>query len=391
MTTIKKFRTTMKRVNGDLLTPISIFNRIQGKQKFLLESSSKYENSGRYSFIGFNPRKTYRGAGSVLQEISHLAQKSYSYDGELLRALKQVMPRISNQTEFPFTGGAIGYISGALQQDTKVEFQIYDTLIIFDHMTDELIVFHTNIEAEQVEPNIDDILKQLFTANLPIQSDYSLTEFIPSNQTTQGDAFTQTYEAHFSGDAFALYRKMRIENPSSHMFYIELEDKILIGSSPESLINVTHDTVTTKVLTASAPRTQADLLGKVQLLENNEQLTAQRLHLERICISDTITTDASKTILTANSIELMTQISGELSPTLHAIDALAHVLPASGAVGYIGFNGQIDFAHATRTLTISGQTATLQTGHSLQQQSEEKDTVTGSQLQLEAFRLLVNG
>ena len=52
----QRFRTSMKKVNGDLLTPISIFQHLKGERKFLLESSSKYEGDGRYSFIGVNPR-----------------------------------------------------------------------------------------------------------------------------------------------------------------------------------------------------------------------------------------------------------------------------------------------------------------------------------------------
>ena len=52
----------MKKIDGDSLTPILIFRRMQGKQKFLLESSSKHEGSGRYSFMGMNPLKSYRGS-----------------------------------------------------------------------------------------------------------------------------------------------------------------------------------------------------------------------------------------------------------------------------------------------------------------------------------------
>ncbi|MGM9943398.1 MAG: metal ABC transporter ATP-binding protein, partial [Lysinibacillus sp.] len=145
-----KLRTTIKKVNGDCLTPVLIFNRLQGTRKFLLESSSKHETTGRYSFIGANPRKTYTGSGTTLTEISHLTGKSYSYEGDLVRSLKQVMPRVSNHTEYPFTGGAIGTIRFNREQSTipAVHFQVYDTIVIYDHVKDELTVIHTNIDAE---------------------------------------------------------------------------------------------------------------------------------------------------------------------------------------------------------------------------------------------------
>lgn len=69
------FRTSMKKVNGDLLTPISIFQRLQGDRKFLLESSSKYDGNGRYSFIGVNPRKTYVGTDDQLLDHTHHSKK----------------------------------------------------------------------------------------------------------------------------------------------------------------------------------------------------------------------------------------------------------------------------------------------------------------------------
>ena len=67
----KNLRTTMKKLNGDSLTPILIFRRLQGKQKFLLESSSIQKGSGRYSFIGMNPVKAYRGQEGAIEELDY--------------------------------------------------------------------------------------------------------------------------------------------------------------------------------------------------------------------------------------------------------------------------------------------------------------------------------
>ena len=54
-------RTTVKKVAGDELSPLMIFSRLSGKQKFLLESSSKHDGPGRYSFMGMNPLKSFQG------------------------------------------------------------------------------------------------------------------------------------------------------------------------------------------------------------------------------------------------------------------------------------------------------------------------------------------
>ena len=281
------YRTSMHKMNGDLLTPVLLFSRLQGKQKFLLESSNKYEHLGRYSFIGTTPRKTYKGQGNHLTEISHSTKATYHYEGELVSLLKQVMPRIINRTDYPFTGGAVGtiqHVNNALQ----AEFQVYDTLIIFDHLTEELIILHTNIEAEQMSVSFDDLLMQLCEGEAKQYTPYTVT----NTQVT--------------GDLFSLYRDLRVAAPSPYLFYIEQAERTVIGSADESFIRV------------------------------HEQVVTSTAH------------DALQPLLQELS-------SGVLHPTVHAIDTLGAVaphLPTTGAAGYIGFNGQIDFAPCTQCIVI---------------------------------------
>lgn len=266
-------RTSIRKVNGDCLTPILIFNRLQGTQKFLLESSAKHDTIGRYSFIGMNPRKTYEGSGTTLTEISHLTGQTYCYEGDLIRSLKQVMPRISQHTEYPFTGGAIGFIKG-----NEAQFQVYDTVIIFDHITDEFIIVHTNIEAEQQTPDLDRLIEQI-------------TQKTPEHQNG-------CMQSTATKESFAYYRKLRVQQKAAYLYYVEFADKTFIGTSNASVLNVKNGLVSTDI-------------------------------------------DAVKEV-TKN---------GALPETLHAIDT---VMVASNLyphlLGYIGFNGQIDFTNAEKTM-----------------------------------------
>ena len=314
MQTKQTVRTTAKTVNGDLLTPISIFQRLHGKRKFLLESSDKYGGTGRYSFIGANPRKLYSGNTTTLTDYHYINDKSYAYEGELLQSIKQVMPRVSSDTALPFTGGAIGYIDTNVQEAL---FQIYDTLIIFDHLTDMLTIFHTNIEAEHKTPNFDDVLAQLFTAHPTEQTSYTLAPFVQN-------------EAAFTGDPFALYRKLRIELASAYLYYIEFDNKTILGASPESLLSVQQSNVSANLLTPIA--------------EDRQQL------FQSICVENSTQMEEHG---------VTTKLSGALQPTLHPIEALAKFVPTTGAIGYIGFNGQLDFTHTARSITIDGQKAKL--------------------------------
>ncbi|MEO4053998.1 chorismate-binding protein [Solibacillus sp. CAU 1738] len=279
----KTSRTTMRKVNGDCLTPVLIFNRLQGKQKFLLESSAKHETAGRYSFIGVNPRKTYSGSGTTLTEISHPTGTTYSYEGDLIQSLKRAMPRISQHTEYPFTGGAIGFI-----KDGNVLFQVYNTVVIFDHVKDELILVHTNIEAEQQSPDLDALIRQITQGEVAQHSTYTIGDFVQR-------------QAEFFGDPFAFYRDFRVQQPAAYLYYIELAEETLIGASAESLLNVKDEIVTTTIETV---------------------------------------------------------IEGTLLPTLHAIDTVMQAATAvPNLLGYIGFNGQIDFTNAQNTMTLTATTA----------------------------------
>ena len=309
----QRFRTSMKKVNGDLLTPISIFQRLKGERKFLLESSSKYEGDGRYSFIGVNPRKTYVGNEQQLLDQSHLSNKEYTYEGELISLLKQVMPRVSSHTEYPFTGGGIGYIHALQQPFPELQFHVYDTLVIFDHLTDEVAVFHTNIEAEQVEPNIDALIEQLFASSTPEETSYTL-KAVEKEQNGH-------YRAQFDGDALSLYRKMRIDYASPYMYYVEFDDLTVIGTSKANYM---------------------------QIRDGDISVTNDAPSIERYSVENSVQQLANTT-------------TGALNPTFHAIDVVKELLPASGLIGYIGFNGQVDFTTPENTITIQGNVAHLHT------------------------------
>ena len=373
-----KLRTTVQKINGDCLTPVLIFNRLQGKRKFLLESSEKHDTTGRYSFIGANPRKTYTGSNTTLTEHAHLTGKSYSYEGDLVKLMKQVMPRVSNNTEYPFTGGAIGYIRFNREQGVipAVNFHVYDTVVIYDHVTDDVTVIHTNIDAEMKEPDMDGIIAQIVDGKEAQPHDYVLGHF--TEQTTRDEFAGQVKQAQqliaageaqelvlsrkqladFSGDAFSLYRDLRVKLPSPYMYYIEFDDHTVIGTSPESIISVHDNVLKTHTVTK----------------------------VEDVCIKDSIK-------------QMDGFVSGELSPALHPIDALTHLLPADtvtgrpkqaaeaairkieteqrglygGAIGYIGFNGQIDFALASRTLLIKDGKAVTEVGTAITKEGIDSD------------------
>jgi len=401
----------MKTINGDSLTPILIFRRLQGNHKFLLESSAQHEGVGRFSFIGANPRKTYKGQGDEIQEYSYKTGKTYTHKGDLFVLLKRLMPRISNTTLFPFSGGAVGYVGhGATSIPTEqanvelpaVHFHVYETVIVFDHVTDEVTLIHTNIDAEKKEPNLEELAQQLINAREAEDSDchyapkqLAANEHFESSLTAIKDildeettriVLSKRLIADFQGDAFALYRQLRKKNPAAYMYYIEFEDHVVLGTSPESLIRVKGERVIASPTEGTLPRGKTkgeDLEQERKLVENTEMrkshevlVSAIQQELQSVCFRDSIQViEAMKMERSKQALHMTSRVEGQILPMLHALDVLAATLPPfapteipsqaagifGGALGFIGFNGHLDFALTEKSMVIANESMHMQT------------------------------
>lgn len=411
-------RTKMKTINADSLTPILIFRRLQGHYKFLLESSSQHEGAGRYSFIGANPRKTYKGFGDEIQEYSYKTGNTYTHKGDLFVLLKRLMPRISNTTQFPFSGGAIGYVGhGATKIDStaldngqlpNVHFHIYETVIVFDHVTDEVTLIHTNIDAEKKEPNLEELAEQLLQGREDEDTTYryepyeaSMNELFSASLTSIKDHLDENITrvvlskcslANLQGDAFALYRQLRKKHPAPYMYYVEFEDHVVLGTSPESFIRVKGERVIATPTEGTFPRGSTkseDLAHERKLYENinirqshAELVSTVQQELQSVCLQDTIQViEAMRIERSKHALHMKSRVEGQILPMLHALDALAATLPpfastgipqdylkksnqatgiVGGALGFIGFNGHLDFALTGKSIVIENETMYMQ-------------------------------
>lgn len=412
-------RTKMKTINGDSLTPILIFRRLQGTHKFLLESSAQHEGAGRYSFIGANPRKTYKGVGDEIEEYSYKTGKTYTHKGDLFVLLKRLMPRISNTTEFPFSGGAIGYIGSnatniVLSHQEMLElpdahFHVYETIVVFDHLTDEVTCIHTNIDAEKKAPNLEELAQQLLTGNegedttwsydgLKTLSDKELETTVTSLTETLSEeharvVLSKRFIANIQGDAFALYRQLRKKNPAPYMYFVTFDDHIVMGTSPESLIRVQGEHVIATPAEGSCARGATnveDLENERKLYENVEVrkshaslVLAVQQKLATVCFPNSIQVIETMKIGRSKQAMYMTsRLEGQRLPMLHAVDVLAAMIPTftsinipeeqtrekttqtagvfGGAIGFIGFNGHLDFSLTCQSIVVENEKMHIQ-------------------------------
>ena len=153
--TNKKIRFKGKTIEGDIHTPISIFQKLKGKQKFLLESSHSHQDNGRYSYIGSDPYLEVKSVGQQVLVTNHETGETREEPLKVVEFLKQelLVEVEAEDVELPpFNGGAMGYLGydvirqyeniGAVPEDElnmpDAHFLFFKQLIVFDHLLQKI-------------------------------------------------------------------------------------------------------------------------------------------------------------------------------------------------------------------------------------------------------------
>ncbi|TYS91758.1 MULTISPECIES: anthranilate synthase component I [Rossellomorea] len=427
----------VKELNGDIFTPISLFQSLKGKKKYLLESSLKHEQSGRYSFVGSDPFLECKAYGNAVQLKKSSVNEIDEIEGNPIEIIQSLIP--SNQLEgapFPFTGGGIGYLGydvirhyediGITPQDElempDIHLMFYEKVIVFDHLEHKVFIVVMN---EWTEDHIGDLDKKVKEVEAELNNVYLKThkkeldrlsfhaqtskdEFMEKVERAkrsigEGEIFqvvlSQRLKASFSGDPFSFYRSLRKSNPSPYMFFIDFEDYVVMGASPESLLKVQGREITTNPIAGTRRRGETHDLDRElekELLTDEKEIAEHRMlvdlgrnDLGRVCeigsiyLSKYLTIERYKYVM-----HIVSEVKGELKEEVAPLEALSNCLPAgtvsgapkiramqiinelettkrgvySGAVGYIGVNGNLDFALAIRTMVLKDKTAYVQAG-----------------------------
>ena len=370
----------MKEVQGDMMTPISIFHSLYGKKKILFESSAKHEESGRYSFIAVDPIGELTGDqnGYSLSFVNEDVERAPI---SVVEKLKEMMPIHSGPYPFPFFGGAIGYFGyetafynekiGDLLKDElempDVHVMFYDTFIIFDHLKQIVYIaaidfFQNGRSQDSMTDAIEKILSELQKGpTIPIQLESNLSfkpqigekDFIDmveiaKEHILRGDIFqvvlSQRFTSPFDGDSFSLYRQLRTSNPSPYMFYLDFETYTILGTSPESLVKIKNGLVTTNPIAGTKPRgktSEEDARIAYNLLNDEKEVAEHRMLVDlgrndigRIAEIGTVQIEKyMKVEYYKYVMHIVSEVTGRLKKDAHALDVLTTCLPAGTVSG----------------------------------------------------------
>ncbi len=450
-----------KELPADLETPVSVFLKL-GKTPpcFLLESVERGEQLGRYSFIGTNPYLTVQTSGDE-GIICHKGEVSKATLGmspkgpDPLHLVKSLLARcrVAKVPGLPrFFGGAVGYLSYDVVRffenlpncpDDELQlpdsaFLFSDTLVIFDHVQHKMKIvsnvpggIDNTASHQEAVGKIDNIIAVLngsipsepqirFPISAkdapPLISNFTPSQFadmveMAKEHILSGDAFqivlSQRLRCQTWAEPFAIYRALRMLNPSPYMFYLDFGNFQLIGSSPEMLVKLEEGRAETRPIAGTRPRGRSDeedeamiadlLADPKERAEHTMLVDLGRNDIGRVCRFGSVRVPLFMGIEKySHVIHIVSSVEGELKEGYDAFDLLRACFPAgtvsgapkirsmeiiselegirrgpyAGAVGYFGFGGNMDTCITIRTIVMVGDTVYLQGGAGIVADSE---------------------
>ena len=440
------------RRSADLLTPVSAFLSLREDTpySFLFESVEGGEKLARYSFLGRDPYRIVRGTefgASVTVEERRTPGPETGLDrpeGTIFDVLDTYLARYE-EVDLPdlprLRGGAVGYLGydavrlvedlpDAPPDDLGLPDAVwcfYDTVAAFDHVRHQLVLManvfvdadtdlraayddaqtrladlETDLTRPTPHPDPVDWTDDELTSNVerPAFEDAVRTA---KEHVQKGDIFqvvlSQRFGTSFEGDRFNLYRALRQVNPSPYLFYLDLDDLALVGSSPEVLVRAEDGTAEVLPIAGTRPRgdDEAEDEALAEELLNDPKERAEHLmlvdlgrnDLGRVCKYDSVTVDRYAYVERYSHVmHIVSAVEGQLADDQGPMDVLAACFPAgtvsgapkvrameiiddlepsrrgiyAGAVGYVDFSGTLDTCIAIRTMVVTDNTAYVQAG-----------------------------
>jgi anthranilate synthase component I len=409
---------------ADMLTPVQAQLLLCGADEpgFLLESVLGGEQLARYSFIGYRPVPLDLGEGDPLIAMERLSQEPVAPLPGLPRFLGGAVGYLGYETarhfeRLPLAGGPPPGLPDSA-------FLLAENLVVFDHVRQRLQLLTLHRPAgepyEDALGRLDEMEEKLRAVPPPAaarpkpngaawrsnvtRGQYESMVDAAREHILAGDAFQVVLSQRFSkplgARPFDVYRQLRGINPSPYMYHLSLgAGRHVVGTSPELLVRVEGDRVETRPL-AGTRRRGAD--PEQDLALESELLADQKERAEHVMLVDLGRNDVGR-VATPGSVRverlmdveryshvmhMSSLVSGQLRDGQSSLDAVRAAFPAgtvsgapkirameiiadlepdqrgcyAGALGYVGFGGNLDLAITLRTIVIADGMAHVQAG-----------------------------
>jgi anthranilate synthase component 1 len=465
---------------NDGLDPIDVYQKLSNMPKsYLLESLEGKKDWSRYTIIGL-PSEEYIELKD--NKIKYFISNKLVEDIETNNPIDWIEEfqnkfNVPNDLDLPkFQGGLVGYfgfdtvkyfepaIKATIQKDEMdtpdICLIVSKEFLIFDKINNKIhIVIYTNNNLNSFKESQDKIKKlEIFLRdeiipednirkqanykinNLDIHYHFNKNDFISSvdkikqfiiNGDVMQVVLSQRMSMDFVGEPINFYRELRELNPSPYMYYLNMGDYQIVGSSPEILVRLEDDLITVRPIAGTRPRGKNE--NEDNILENELRNDPKEL-AEHLMLIDLGRNDAGK-VSKVGSIKLtdkmiiekyshvmhmVSNVTGSIEKNLGMMDVLKSTFPAgtvsgapkiraidiiyelesikrgiyAGAIGYLGWNGNMDTAIAIRTCVIKDGKLNIQCGAGIVNDSiaelEWEETLNKGKAIVQAYKNLRN-
>ncbi|MCY4420722.1 MAG: anthranilate synthase component I [Gammaproteobacteria bacterium] len=435
----------LREVLADLHTPLGTYLKLANRPfTYLFESVQGGENWGRYSVIGLACEERIKIFGEmIVHERDTLRSKSEQTKDPLawIREFKQQF-RVPDIPELPrFTGGLVGYfgydtvkyiepkLADSIKPDTlntpDIFLMVSRELVVFDNLSGKVFfIVHVSPDDEKAyqkgQQRLDNLIRDLHKpvpvpvgtctqkTSVDFTSEFSESAFKQAVERTReyiraGDVMqvvlSQRQSAVFEDPPINLYRGLRSLNPSPYMYYLDMGDFQIVGSSPEVLVRLEDREITVRPIAGTRPRGKDHIHDRIierELLQDPKELAEHLMLIDlgrndvgKVADTGSVTlTDKMIIERYSHVMHIVSNVTGKLKEPFDAIDVIRAVFPAgtvsgapkirameivnefepvkrgiySGAVGYISWDGNMDTAIAIRTAVIKEHTLYIQAG-----------------------------
>lgn len=403
------------------------------KNSFILDSGMDEKKLGRYSLISSRPFDIIKLKNTNENPLDYLKDKLSKF-------------KVENNTDLPFVGGAVGYLSYDIgnyieklprtaTDDTQVYdlyFCLYNFAIVVDHLeckkyiaTPDIDIEKEKIIIEEIENIIinsqkkdidvryEEVIGSRLVSNFK-KSDYidsinKIREYIKSGDIYQAN-LTQRFEGNTNLSSYFLYKRLREVSKAPFAAYLNFDDYQVLSNSPERFIKCIDRKIETRPIKGTRPRgnTKEEDIRLQEELKNSEKDKSELLMIVDLERNDLGKVSKIGTVKVpelfviepyANVSHLVATVTGELEDSLDSIDVLKATFPGgsitgapkirameiideleptqrnvyTGSVGYIGFNGDMDFNIAIRTLIKKDEKIYFQVGGGITWDSNPED------------------
>lgn len=434
----------VREVLADLDTPLSIYLKLANQPwSYLFESVQGGEKWGRYSIIGLPCTTLISVTGNQISIViggNTVAEYSVADPLEWIENYQQRFVVAKNEKLPQFSGGLVGYFGYETINYIEPGMQVVDRddplktpdilllvsteVVVFDNLSGKLFLIVNVEEDKQLEGKqrlnqLEEMLRQPLTAYQVATQPRHIeeTDFISGfteenfkaavNTAKQyivdGDimqvVLSQRLSVPYKASPLDLYRSLRMLNPSPYMFYLDMEEFQVVGSSPEILVRLEDGKVTVRPIAGTRRRghnSEEDRKLENELLADPKELAEHLMLIDlgrndvgRVSKTGSVElTDKMSVERYSHVMHIVSNVEGEVTDNMTPMDILRATFPAgtvsgapkirameiinelepvkrgiySGAVGYLGWHGNMDTAIAIRTAVIKDQTLHIQAG-----------------------------